>query len=254
MDVEIIVVDNFSSDPTPGIASRLADRFLTGGPERSAQRNMGAAIATGDILVFLDSDMRAPVNLAHDVVDTLDRLPAVDALILPEISVGEGYWARCKALEKTIYLGDSDVEAARVFRSRAFWAVGGFDEELFAGEDWDLSDRLEESGCSFGRTAATITHDEGSLTLIADLRKKFYYGRSLHSYFRKRPRQVGPRLIRSGFLRKGGVLLKEPGLAAGLVSMKILELGAVAAGAAASIVPAGLRAFLIIMRKRRNSS
>jgi glycosyltransferase involved in cell wall biosynthesis len=234
-NVEVIVVDNFSTDSTRPIAEGLADQVLIAGPERSAQRNIGAAAATGGILVFLDSDMRAPMNLAHEIVRGLDRLPMPDALVLPEISVGEGYWARCKRLEKLVYLGDSAVEAARAFRAGSFWAVGGFDEELPPGtEDWDLSDRIREVGASIARASVRVTHDEGHLSLLLDLRKKYYYGRSVGSYFRKRPDQVVPKLVRTAFMRKGRLLVNHPMLTAGLFVMKCLELGAVAAGAVTS--------------------
>ena len=55
--IELIVVDNDSSDTTRSIAGELADRLLTKGPERSAQRNFGVASASGKFVLILDSDM-----------------------------------------------------------------------------------------------------------------------------------------------------------------------------------------------------
>ena len=59
-DVEVIVVDNSSTDGTVEIAQALADLTFDQKPERSAQRNRGAAESTGDIVVFkypLDKSM-----------------------------------------------------------------------------------------------------------------------------------------------------------------------------------------------------
>ena len=56
-DVEVIVIDNNSSDATAQIATDLADIVINAGPERSAQRNRGAEAATGEIVFFIDSDM-----------------------------------------------------------------------------------------------------------------------------------------------------------------------------------------------------
>src|SRR5712691_8291516 len=55
--VELVVVDNHSSDRTPEIARQYADVFETYGPERSAQRNYGARISSGDYVMFIDADM-----------------------------------------------------------------------------------------------------------------------------------------------------------------------------------------------------
>ena len=54
-DVEVIVVDNSSTDGTVEIAQALADLTFDQKLERSAQRNRGAAESTGDIVVFIDS-------------------------------------------------------------------------------------------------------------------------------------------------------------------------------------------------------
>ena len=52
---EIIVVDGGSSDATCWLAS-AADLFLHGPRGRAVQMNLGAAHATGDVLLFLHAD------------------------------------------------------------------------------------------------------------------------------------------------------------------------------------------------------
>src|SRR3989344_3215998 len=54
--IEIIVVDNKSSDGTGEIAAQYTKKVFDKGPERSAQRNFGARKAKGQYLFFLDSD------------------------------------------------------------------------------------------------------------------------------------------------------------------------------------------------------
>src|ERR1700733_4303935 len=54
---ELVVVDNHSTDGTVEIARRYADHVATIGPERSAQRNHGATLASGALLLFIDADM-----------------------------------------------------------------------------------------------------------------------------------------------------------------------------------------------------
>src|ERR1700722_17737557 len=49
---EILVSDGGSTDATPKLAA-AADRLLVGARGRAAQMNLGAAAATGDVLLFL---------------------------------------------------------------------------------------------------------------------------------------------------------------------------------------------------------
>ena len=123
---ELVVVDNHSSDDTLEIANRYADTVATIGPERSAQRNHGASLASGAPLLFIDADM---------VLDPRGRRrgrracsPAVvPAVVIPEETVGEGFWTACRALERGCYNGDDTIEAARFYTRAAFAEAGGFD-------------------------------------------------------------------------------------------------------------------------------
>jgi arabinofuranan 3-O-arabinosyltransferase len=154
-------------------------------------------------------------------------------VVIPEVSFGEGYWTACKALERSCYIGDDTIEAARFFTRAAFDAAGGFDESIPAGpEDWDIHERVRGEGVRVGRTAARIWHDEGRLTLRQTMRTKFYYGTSAAVYMRRHAgvarRQA--RLIRPAFIRHWRRLARHPLLTAGMLAMKALELAAGAAG------------------------
>jgi glycosyltransferase involved in cell wall biosynthesis len=241
-DLEAIVVDNGSSDGTLAIGERLADLAISARPERSAQRNEGARRASGSVLLFVDSDMVLEPGVVADCVEQLLR--GADAVVIPETSFGAGFWARCKALERSCYVGDPLIEAARCFRRETFEAAGGFDEALPAGpEDWDLHERVRMAGASIGRTTAMIHHDEGAPHLSALVRKKYYYGQAMAEYRRRHPelarRQLA--LVRPAFLRHRRRLADEPGVAAGVVVMKACEYAGGAAGMASALVRERLR-------------
>jgi arabinofuranan 3-O-arabinosyltransferase len=156
-----------------------------------------------------------------------------DAVIIPETSFGQGYWARCKALERSCYVGDDLIEAARFFSRSAFEASGGFDESLAAGpEDWDLHERARAAGAAIARTAALIHHDEGALQLVGLVRKKYYYGLAMAEYRRKHPELARKQLIvlRPAFVRHWRRLAAEPATASGMVVMKGCEYAAGAVG------------------------
>ena len=58
--VEIVVVDGGSRDGTARLAEPLADQVIAAPAGRASQMNAGAAVATGDVLLFLHADTRLP--------------------------------------------------------------------------------------------------------------------------------------------------------------------------------------------------
>jgi glycosyltransferase involved in cell wall biosynthesis len=228
--VELIVVDNHSSDATATIAARYADLVLTAGPERSAQRNLGLGAATGGIVGFVDSDMVLSAGVVAAVARLLGADRQLGGAVVPELSVGEGYLAGCRALEKRLYVGDPDVEAARFFRTDVVRSVGGYREDLRAGEDWDLADRLEAAGHRMGRIDVPIRHDDGRISLRQTFRKKRYYGRSFADYLDTRTPGRRRRLSRPALLAHPVALARDPVHAGGLVVLKAVEAGGLALG------------------------
>ena len=230
-DVELVVVDNGSMDGTTSIARRYADVVESYGPERSAQRNRGAKLGRGDYLLFIDSDMLLAPEVISDCLAAV-RQSAAPAVIIPEVTVGEGFWAHCRALERSCYMGDDLIEAARFFRREQFASVGGYDESLVAGEDWDLSARVS-SGAKLPRTSGRIMHDEGRIRLLDRLAKKRYYGAAFERYWRKHGRLATRQanvLARAAYFRNWRTLVRHPVLTFGFMSLKVLELTAAAVG------------------------
>jgi glycosyltransferase involved in cell wall biosynthesis len=231
--VELIVVDNYSSDGTAQLARSLANAVIEAGPERSAQRNIGGRSAKGEFVAFIDSDMvLEPTVLAEAVARAV---AGADAVVIPEISVGDGFWARCKTLERSCYIEDPTIEAARFFTRDAFLRVDGYDEQIVAGpEDWDIHERIRAVGGQIDRTAALIRHDEGRLRLRETVAAKFYYGKATAVYIKKHPELARKqlRLIRPAFIRHWRRLARHPVTTAGMFVQKACELGAGALGIA----------------------
>jgi glycosyltransferase involved in cell wall biosynthesis len=229
--IELIVVDNKSTDQTLEIARRYCDVVESFGPERSAQRNCGARIARGDYFLFIDSDMTLSPGVVGECLDAA-RLNAAPGVIIPETSVGEGFLASCRGLERSCYVGDDTIEGARFFGRADFEEALGFDESLVAMEDWDLSMRVA-AGRRLPRTASYITHDEGRLRLSAILAKKRYYSASSLQYWRKHGRSTLGQanvIFRPAFLRNWRRLLRHPMLTVGFLSLKTLEAVTIAWG------------------------
>ena len=162
-DVEVIVVDNGSTDDTKEIAASLGARVLDKGPERSAQRNLGWRTAVAPWVVILDADMILPHETIEEMLACASR-SGVAAYWIPEVRTGNGI--RVKALSKEI-----------------LEKTGGYDENLIAGpEDWELDIRVLETGAKCEVLKNHLIHNEKRLTLKKMLEKKAYYTKSFAAY------------------------------------------------------------------------
>ena len=223
--IEIIVVDNSSTDQTKEIASFYTKKIYKKGPERSAQRNFGVSKAKGKYVFILDSDMELQKRVVSECVKVLKN-KKLGALIVPEKSFGIGFWTQFKVFEREFYVGEDNIEAARFFRKKLFKKFGGYDLLITGPEDWDLPLRMKKSGVKIGRIKSYILHNELTFSPWRSAKKKFYYATGASVYLKRHPEMVlsqGNLLFRSVFIRKWRKLLSHPFLAVGMICVKILE-------------------------------
>ncbi|MBI2034132.1 MAG: glycosyltransferase [Candidatus Levybacteria bacterium] len=186
--VEIIVVDNYSTDDTVKLAKRFTSKLLLVGKERSRQRNAGAKAAAGSWLLFVDADMELSKGVLRECVELTKNHPVTPAIIINEKSVGHSFWGRVFALERNCYQDASWLQAARFFQTKSFLKLGGYDQRLFAGEDWDITQRFKQEGFPLLITNKSyLIHHESSLSLIDSYRKEIYYIKNIHRYAKKQP-------------------------------------------------------------------
>lgn len=230
-NIELVVVDNFSSDTTQDIASRYTNKFFRIGPERSAQRNHGSSQAMGTYVVFIDSDMKLSKNVINSCVTKMHE-GSYKGIIIPEESFGDGFWAQCKKLERSFYVGVDSIEAARFFNKEDFDSVKGYNKALVSGEDWDLSDRIEMKG-QLARINDYIFHNEGKISLLQTLKKKYYYAQKAATYLtetktiptaKKRKQGVLGRYVL--YFKKPSKLFRNPLIGLGMLFIKTCEFGA----------------------------
>ena len=235
---ELIVVDNFSTDDTQDIAKKYTDNVFAKGPERSTQRNFGAKKAKGEYVMIIDSDMVLSPKVISQCVKEMNQ-PGVTGVVVPEESFGEGFWAHCKKLERSFYVGVPYMEAARFFDKKIFEKVGGFDTDITGPEDWDLSQKVEKEG-KLSRTKALIFHNEGRISLKRTIQKKYYYANKFATYEQKNKSDVNINKQASIlgrywlFLRRPGMLFRNPILGLAMLFMKTCEFGFGGAGYIAS--------------------
>jgi len=194
--IEIIVVDNHSKDRTMSIASKYADLCLSGGKERSAQVNLGVKKAHGEFIYRVDSDFVVEPKVVEEAVSKC-TIEGFDAVCVPNTSdASVGYWAAVRKLERDCYAGDLLNVAARFIRKDAFETIGGFDENLVAGEDYDLHNRLLKYGFRIGEARFKELHI-GEPTQLSEIALKYNaYGKTImrfiHTNREKAIMQVSP--------------------------------------------------------------
>lgn len=144
--VEIIVVDDGSTDDTAAVAARHGGavrviRQTNAGP--AAARNRGLTDARGAFVAFLDADDLWPSHKIRAALLAFEDVPQAEVVLghsqLFEIDKDNG---------KPIFVA-SPVDtfpwsiAAAMFRRSVFENVGPFDEDLRFGEDTDWFERAE---------------------------------------------------------------------------------------------------------------
>ncbi|OIO35457.1 MAG: hypothetical protein AUJ74_06260 [Candidatus Omnitrophica bacterium CG1_02_44_16] len=180
--IEVIVVDNNSTDSTKEIAARYGAKICNFGPERSAQRNFGIKQAHGEYILYLDADMQLSKTVIKDCVKKCQEEDLI-ALYIPEKIKGRGFWIKVRDFERSFY-NTTCIDAVRFIRRDAFLNAGGFDERFNEGEDWDLDRRIKQ----FGNTdiiESPLYHNEGRFSLSNYLKKKAFYAKNISSYIRK---------------------------------------------------------------------
>ena len=181
-EVEIIVVDNQSTDGTKEIAAELGVKVLDKGPERSAQRNLGWRTATADWVVVLDADMILPEGTIGEILGIASKVSGPLAYWIPEIRTGSGIRVKARNFERSFYDGTC-IDALRLFRRSVLEQTGGYDENLIAGpEDWELDIRVLATGAKCAVLENHLIHNEKQLTLRRMLEKKAYYTKSMAAY------------------------------------------------------------------------
>lgn len=198
--VEVIVVDDGSTDATAAIAERAGARCIrqkNAGP--AAARNRGAKEAVGEIVVFTDSDCipqgewleRLLAGFSRETVWAVGGTYAIanPASRLARVIHAEILARHARFGEEVDFLGSFNV----AYRRERFFDVGGFDTTFImaSGEDNDLAYRLQDAGgiLAFSRGAAVAhVHPERLGRYLRTQARHGYWRMKLYAKHRGRAR------------------------------------------------------------------
>jgi glycosyltransferase involved in cell wall biosynthesis len=208
-NIELLVVDDGSTDDSVEIVSRLAAtqrrvRLLRHDTNRGAQaaRNTGIRAALGEWVAFLDSDDRYLPDSVERRLETVlrDGRSAVHGECLAHSSEGErlfGIPAMSGDIREALLERPGPAFPALLVRAQVLTAIGGLDESLVAYQEWDTSIRLSNlTEFSFLPEPTFIYDLRGLDTISRDARRSVQgYEQVVRKHLRAILRAGGPSLV-----------------------------------------------------------
>jgi len=156
---EVIVVDNNSTDRTADLARQAGARVVFEPVNQIGRaRNAGAAVATGEWLLFVDADSKLNPGLLGDILRLIEEGKSVGCG--SKIEMKELPWWANSTLRLWTAVSVMCRWAAGalvVCRSDAFHDVGGFNQELYAADEITLSQELAKWGSQRGLKFTILT-------------------------------------------------------------------------------------------------
>lgn len=183
--IEVIVVDAFSADSTREIAKRIGARILTHLGERSSARNLGAKCANGEYLYFVDADHELGPDAVAACIMAIETSDGV--LIRDQDKIRDSRISRLVASRRRMLSYDPLNVAVRFVRNDVFHRLGGFDTDLYAGEDLDFHRRFLLHGFKMAYSEAQEWHLGSPVDLKGLLNRALYYSPNYVAYAAKNP-------------------------------------------------------------------
>lgn len=156
---EVIVVDNNSTDKTAELAAQAGAKVVFEPINQIGRaRNTGAAAATGEWLLFVDADSLLNPGMAADILQMIETGKYVGCGSVMHMPNCPWWGTAILQFWSVISVTFSWASGALVVcRADAFREVGGFNQDLFAADEIDLSRLLKKWGRKHGLKFTILT-------------------------------------------------------------------------------------------------
>lgn len=178
----LVVTPEFQSlNPNPMISLRVLITEQLFPPGK--MRNIGAKESWGEYVFFIDDDCLPPPGWLEKMLLVFQKNNKIGAIGCRVVSVHPGFWNRCAdfalfgAYQYDRFYYRDIGSAALAVRRKAFEETGGFNEILYASEDWDFNFRLKRRGWkSTFNPIVEVMHNHGRGSLKGILKQAFLSG------------------------------------------------------------------------------
>lgn len=180
--IETILVDNFSSDATLEIGSKYTKNLYTKWPERTAQKNFWILNANGEYICMIDADMYLQQHTISECVQLMQETPNTNGWVcIPVMDIWDSFWTKVIAYERSFHRW-TQIEAARFLKKELVERVWWYQDIIFY-EEFIVPQKIAKLWYNVKLSSKSwLFHDYHDFTLFLDLKKKFYYWKSLSSY------------------------------------------------------------------------
>ncbi|WP_394168166.1 glycosyltransferase [Saccharospirillum alexandrii] len=176
---EIVIVDNGSTDRSIEIATSYNVKLIESKSNTVAGvRNEGVTHCNGDILVFLDADVEVTKAWESELGYALRSLKETDILgshcsVPNSDKILFKYWYKAIEVNSSSHVGTGHM----ILYKTLFERLGGFNEGLTTGEDYDFCNRVKLKGGKVLENEKLVVYHNGyPETLVEFFKRELWHG------------------------------------------------------------------------------
>lgn len=219
-NIEIVLVDGGSRDKTLQIAKNFNIKIVALNiPSMTKQTNIGIANSSGKYIYRLDSDVVLSPTVVEECVQKckIENCGGVATYWRPDESIS--FWAKVRKLEKDCYKYDLKRNVARFYQKEIIEKIGGYNDRLTAGEDYDVQNKLLSNKYKILFADSEGLHLGEPKYLTDIIRKNYYYGKTLNRFlYQNREKglmQISP--LRMSLIKEWKKFILHPVLLLGFI-------------------------------------